>query len=316
VRETSVAGPRTLPAPWAAALGLDPAVLAGAEVLQDRAGRYVLRLRRAGEPCVLKWSHGSAARHESRAYGLLQDLGVPTLRVLARAESALLLEDLGASPTWRPATPEDVKQGATGRAIAAWYRTFHAAGGQWLAAQGGAPSWLGRESDALTPERILEMGQRLGLEALPLWGLAAEHVEALQAAARALPETLVYTDFHWTNLALSRASPLRAVVFDYHQLGIGPRYADCRNVTWSLGPAAAGAFWDAYGPPDAREARLDDVLAPLYTLWAALKPASLPAWAEGARRSAADGSLERALRAALEGGGGCPQRTPAGGGHE
>lgn len=299
MRGASASGPRALPAPRAAELGLTPGELARAEVLQDREGRFVLRLRRAGEPCVLKWSHGPAARHESRAYGLLESLRVPTLRVLARAEGALLLEDLDASPTWRAAEPEDVTREATGRAVAAWYRALHAAGRRWLAEQGGAPEWLGRESDALTPERLLEMGRRLEMADLPLWRLAAEHLEALRAASRALPETLAYNDFHWTNLALGREPPLRAAVFDYHLLGVGPRYGDCRNVASSLGPAAAEAFWDAYGPPDAREVRLDEVLAPLYTLWEGLERRPFPAWAEGARRMAESGALERALRAAL-----------------
>ncbi len=47
---------------------------------------------------------------------------------------------------------------------------------------------------------------------------------SVKRAMRALPETLTYNDFHWTNLALSRqARPVpRAVVYDYHLLGIGP----------------------------------------------------------------------------------------------
>ena len=296
---------RRLPAEAAAALGLSADDLLAGQVLQAREGRYLLRLRRAGEACVLKWSHGPEARHEARAYALLADLGVPTLRVLARAEAALLLEDLDASPSWRLATPEDVSQSATGRAVTEWYRALHGAGRRWQAAQPVPPEWLPREADALTPERLRWMGARLDMPGDPLWDLAAGHIASLQAAARSLPETLTYNDFFWANLALSRPrddaarQALRAVVFDLHLLGIGLRHSDCRNVTSSLGPAAASAFRQAYGPTDRREALLDAALAPLYSLWVAIQRTTLPAWVEEDVRRLGTGALERALRAAL-----------------
>jgi len=103
-------------------------------------------------------------------------------------------------------------------------------------------------------------GKRFGMEMLTVWQLAADHLEALLAAFRAFQETLNYNDFHWTNLALTHEEPLRAVVFDYDLLGIGPVYCDIRNVLGSLGEPAQGAFREAYGPVDERIAVFDKPL--------------------------------------------------------
>jgi hypothetical protein len=119
---------------------------------------------------------------------------------------------------------------------------------------------------------------------------------------RSLPETLNYNDFHWTNLALSRRSvpSPRAVVYDYHLLGIGLRYSDCRNVVGSLGDRAASAFWEAYGPVDEREKLLDEPTSVLYALMVALRQPEFPDWAQGCLRKARNGELQKSLHRALE----------------
>jgi hypothetical protein len=103
------------------------------------------------------------------------------------------------------------------------------------------PGFLEREVNSLDAETIIRIGKQLGLNHDLVWTLAAKHIEAIKDAMRSLPETLNYNDFHWTNLALSRRSvpSLRAVVYDYHLLGIGLCYSDCRNVVGSLGDRAS-----------------------------------------------------------------------------
>lgn len=162
------------------------------------------------------------------------------------------------------------------------------------------PGFLTREIDLLTPEGVVQIGKRLGMETLPVWQLAADHLEAVQSAFRAFPETLNYNDFHWTNLALTREAPLRAVVFDYDLLGIGPAYCDLRNVLGSLGESARGAFREVYGPVDERVAVYDQPLASLYSLHVAVQLPQLPAWAQGCAQEAMDGTLERVLRKAID----------------
>ena len=283
-------------------LGVDPGRIRGVTILSGRHGHCLWRVVTAGGSYVLKWfPPGDPGAIETAAYPLLQELGVPTLPVYGLAQDAMLLEDLAASADWRLAGEGDVLDPAVGRAVACWYRAFHHQGAQVLARPGGPPDFLGREVDCLDPASLRAAGRRLGLEAQPGWRLASQHIEDLKAAMRALPETLNYNDFYWTNLALSRAptSEPRAIMFDYHLLGIGPRYSDCRNVAGSLAGEAVAAFWQAYGPVDPREEVLDRPASTLVGLVTAAQRERFPRWAQASLEHVRDGGLERDLRAAL-----------------
>lgn len=209
---------------------------------------------------------------------------------------------------WRLAGEADMERAETGAAVAAWYRALHAAGREVVTRPTGPPGHLRREIDALSPEVILAVGTRFGLPDDPVWALAADAIEPLRAAMLALPETLVYDDFHWTNLALSReprsGPPVRrAVVFDYHLLGIGLAAGDCRNVLGPLGSpppeqeAFRHGFRAAYGPIDEREALLDAPVAVLYSWALALQRPHLPKWLPSdLERWLRDGALVHRLR--------------------
>jgi hypothetical protein len=268
----------------------------------EKHSNRLFRVQCGGRSFVLKSFGDSAQAVEARSYALLERYGVPTLPVHGRTENALLLEDLAVSPTWRLADEADVERPETGVAIARWYRALHAAGRELLAAPTGIPNFLEREADALDPATVIGIGQKLRLADNPVWKLAADHIEALKQAMRSLPETLNYSDFHWTNLALSRRTepPLRAVVFDYHLLGIGPAYSDCRNVVGSLGEQAESAFWEAYGPVDEREAILDAPVSVLFSLSVAMQRPRLPKWAHACVEKAKNGDLGNSNRLALE----------------
>ncbi len=317
------------------ALGLDPAAVVAVELIHERHGNRLYRVRldeRRGpgpggaRTYVLKWfgepvtgesglaepgpaepgpaepgpaEPGPAA--EIHAYELLRHLGIPTLPVHGLSPRAILLEDLDASPVWRRATEEDVLDAATGVAVAQWYRAFHAAGRRVVTDPAGPPGFLKREVDELNPEVIRDMGRRLGLPDLPVWRLAAYHIETFKAAMRALPETLNYNDFYWTNLALARPGrPPAAIIYDYHLVGIGLPYSDCRNVAGSLGEPAGSAFWEAYGPVDERQRLLDEPTSTLYSLLAAMRLPRFPRWGESSLEEARSGRLGLSIRLALE----------------
>jgi hypothetical protein len=269
------------------------------ELIHRKHGNHLYRTHCGAQSYVLKW-FGGPAQAEVQSYALLQKLSVPTLPVYGRARDALLLEDLANSSAWRLAEEADVWRPETGAAVARWYLVLHSAGRK-LVVDSAAPGFLRREVDVLTVETIIETGRRLELADDPVWRLAADHIEAIKQAMRSLPETLNYNDFHWTNLALSRSeAPLRAVVFDYHLLGIGLRYSDCRNVIGSLGEWAMTAFWETYGPVDERERLLDEPASVLYALWVASRRSRFPEWAQGCLRKVRSGELEMSLRYALE----------------
>jgi hypothetical protein len=281
-------------------LGLNPASIVQIDTISERHGHGIWRIVTAQRAAILKWVPKEAARVEIPGYHLLQALEVPTLPLYGHTDQALLMEDLTRSATWRLATEADTIHAKVGRAVASWYRTFHRAG-ETLLTQNDPPDYLARESDALTPESIRATARKLALSDLPVWDIAVDRIEQLKAAADRLGMTLNYNDFHWTNLALSREVDVhtgqpKAIVFDYHLLGIGMRTSDCRNATGSLAGEAAPAFWEVYGPVDPREEILDRPLATLYGLHVAARRPHFPSWAESSRDRAVDGRLKRDLQ--------------------
>jgi len=283
-------------------LGLDPCRVRRITLMRSEYASQLFRVEYAENSFVLKWFKDPSRSTEGRCYDLLRALGVPTLPVCGRTDQSLLLEDLATSAHRRLAEETDVERPETGFSVARWYLSLHEAGRKLLRAPNTAPQFLHREIDLLQPAGVLAIGRALGLESHPVWSFAAEHIDRLKEAMLSMPETLNYNDFHWSNLALSRApaSRLEAIVFDYHLLGIGLAYSDCRNATGSLGKNARAAFWETYGTTDLREAALDAPAATLVTLHEALRRPVLPDWAWASVRRAESGELERDFRLALE----------------
>ena len=228
------------------------------------------------------------------------DLGVPTLRVVARTNTAILLEDLAASRQIRLAREEDAGRAEVGVALAAWYRALHDAGSRLGTARVDL-SFLWREIDELNAGSIMEVASKVGGSNRSRWATLANNIDRVKDAAKASSETLTYNDFHWTNLALSREEKsTSAVVFDYHLLGLGLRYSDYRNATGSLGPDAAAAFRSTYGETDPRERTLDDLMAPLYSLVEAFRRPRFPSWGRASLKLAEAGEIHRRFEKVLD----------------
>ena len=284
-------------------LGIDPESITQIDTRSERHGHGIWRIVTARRSAILKWMPDEAARVEISGYRLLQALEVPTLPLYGHTDQALLMEDLTGSATWRLATEADTAVPEVGRAVARWYRTFHRAG-ETMLSRGNPPEFLGRESDALTPESIRATAWMLDLANQPVWDLAVGHIAPLKAAVDRLGATLNYNDFHWTNLALSRKRNTRtgefeAIVFDYHLLGIGMRTSDCRNAAGGLTGDAVPAFRKVYGEVDPREEILDRPLATLFGLHVAARRPRFPSWAVSSRERVIDGNLARDLKAAI-----------------
>ena len=281
-------------------MGLDTAHLGKVEPIQERHGNRLFRIILEDSSCVLKVFRDPNTSREVGAYALLKDLGVPTLRVIARTNDALLLEDLKVSKHLRLAGEDDVGKAEVGVALAVWYRALHDAGARLRTGQ-TEPSFLWREIDELTSGSILEVASKVGSSDQSVWTTLADNIDRIKKAAMTSDETLTYNDFHWTNLALSRdEKPIRAVVFDYHLLGLGLRYSDCRNVNGALGPDAADAFRSTYGETDPREGILDDLMAPLYVLVEAFRRPKFPSWAEASLKLAETREIHSRLTRVME----------------
>lgn len=269
--------------------------------IRDKHGNRLFRIILDGSSYILKVFGEPEASREICAYSLLEDLGVLTVRVIARTDDALLLEDLDVSKRLRLAREEDVEKRKVGVAVAEWYRALHDAGSTVRFEVDPRSSFLRREIDALTHASIMEVAARVSRSDSSKWYTLADNVGRIRNAVMSSAETLAYNDFHWTNLALSRdGKPIRAVVFDYHLLGLGMRYSDCRNVTGSLGPDAADAFRSAYGETDPREKVLDELVAPLCALVEAFRRPGFPSWAVASLELAETGEIHSRLDRAIE----------------
>ena len=281
-------------------MGLDTSQLGTVELIQERHGNRLFRITLKGYSYVLKVFGNPEISREVKAYALLRNLGVPTLRTIAATNDALLLENLEVSRDFRLASVNDVEEPEVGVALAFWYRTLHDVGSRFRMGQ-TETSFLRREIEELTPASILDVATKVGGSYQSKWIALADNIDRIKNAAMASAETLTYNDFHWTNLALSRdEKPMRAVVFDYHLLGMGLRYSDYRNVIGSLGPNAAVAFRSEFGETDPREKILDDLIAPLYTLIIAFQRSKFPSWAEPHLKLAKTGIIHNRFRQAMD----------------
>lgn len=282
-------------------MGFDTTRLRRVVPIRERHGNRLLQIILERSPYILKVFRDPEASSEIRAYSLLEDIGVPTLHVIAKTNDALLLEDLEVSDHLRLAHEEDIGKPEVGVALAEWYHALHDAGSTVRLGVDRRSLFLRREIDALTPASILEVAARIGSSDTTKWSMLAANIDRIRNAVMASAETLTYNDFHWTNLALSRNErPISAVVFDYHLLGMGMRYSDCRNVTGSLGPDAADAFRSAYGETDRREKVLDELVAPLCALVEAFRRPGFPSWAKASLELAESGEIHSRLDRAIE----------------
>ena len=261
------------------------------ELIRDKDGAAVARVDTAEGPRVLKAFHGSGQVREIGNYAALAALGVPTLRVYAATESALLLEDIDGGKLRRGAEA-DLGDGHTARLIARWYRELHSRGCGYAAA-------LYDENRALTPEALERVKERSGTAGLPVWRLIGENWDKIKAAVDGARRTLTYNDFYYTNLAVARDGG-SALMYDYGLLGAGYAYADVRNVCSALRGGAREAFLEEYGPVDGDEARLDAVVSVLNGLISACGRERLPAWSAGLIEELRGGLYGRVERLAGE----------------
>ncbi|MDE2890444.1 MAG: phosphotransferase [Gemmatimonadota bacterium] len=282
-------------------MGFDTTHLRYVVPIRERHGNRLFRINLEGSPYILKEFGDPEAASEVWAYSLLEDLEVPTVRVIARTDDTLLLEDLDVSDHLRLANEDDIGKADVGVALAEWYRTLHNADSAVRLGVDHRSSFLRREIDALTPASIMGVAARIGGSDSTEWSILAGNIDRIRNAVMDSSETLTYNDFHWTNLALSRNErPVRAVVFDYHLLGLGMRYSDCRNVTGSLGPDAADAFRSAYGDTDPREEVLDELVAPLCALVEAFRRSRFPSWAVASLELAETGEIHNRFDRVIE----------------
>lgn len=245
-------------------------------ILQNKDGVAVARIVSGDKSYVLKCFQKDEHRRELQNYRLLASLCIPTIRVIASTDSALLLEDMDCSPVYRLGIREDLSDPEVARRIAVWYRQLHSRGYDYVCRFGDS---MYDEADFFTLENIACIKEKTGTRDAPAWALLEQNYAAISGLLHKARRTLTYNDFYYTNMVVAKDRSC-ALMFDYNLMGKGYAYTDVRNVLSSLSEEAGKAFLDEYGEFDPVERALDDVVGVVVSLFLACRRDEFPWWAQ------------------------------------
>lgn len=247
-------------------------------LVQNKDGVIVVRVQSGTKSYIMKYFQKKEFKREIKNYQFLDTLNIPTVKVFGFTDSAILMEDISQSDTFRLATKEDLDDVVLASKIAEWYKLLHTSSENFVKEN---IAELYDETDFITRESIEFIKEKTGTQNLPVWKLINDNFDIVVSKIRSLPRVLTYNDFYYTNLIVTKDKS-SAFMFDYNLLGKGYVYSDIRNVCYSLGENAKNAFLEAYGEFDKSEIVIDDVASVLITLYHACKRKNFPCWADSA----------------------------------
>jgi len=252
---------------------------------------HVYRVLGCGVSFVLKYFENESDRREIENYRILSSLSVPTIKLIAHTDSALLMEDIEQSAMYRLGVKADLNDEAIAAQIAKWYKQLHDEGRDFIASHGVG---LYDETDVITEKNVEYIITKTNTAGNPAWDVLRAGFPMIKKRIAQAERTLTYNDFYFTNLIVAKDLS-SALMFDYNLLGKGYMYADIRNVCSSLSERAKAAFLCEYGGFSGEEALIDDVASVLTTLFFGCKRAEFPAWALEALERVHNGDLLKAL---------------------
>ena len=262
-------------------------------LIRTKDGISLYRVESEGKKLILKvFERGEDAR-EIDNYLMLSKLKIQTLPLLGYTKNAILLPDVESSDEYRLGKESDLSDTKVAGAIARWYTKLHKMGYEYLT-DSEIPMY--DESDMLTADNMGMIAEKTGTVENMLWQTIAQNYNMIRSLIDALPRTLTYNDFYWTNLIVSKNSEI-AFMFDYNLLGKGIAYGDVRNVTSSLSREAAEAFVQEYsGDIDEEQKKADAFIAPVVSLVVACGYEIFPSWAESSLEELKNGDILRHLK--------------------
>lgn len=261
--------------------------------IRSKAGISVYRVESEGKRYILKVFEKLEDRREIGNYRILASLGIPTLPMLKHTYCALLLPDLENDTKLRLGCAGDLSDVHIAKAIARWYRSLHEKGRAYASEHG---SGLYDETDAITLPNMKLIAGKTDTWDNKVWRVIEERFTDIRRLIDALPRTLTYNDFYWTNLVVAKDQSY-AMMLDFNLLGKGYAFGDLRNVASSLGGEAKEMFLQEYGLEVINEAEMtaDAVLSTLVTLTIACKREVFPEWASSALEELKNGVLFKNL---------------------
>ena len=249
----------------------------GMQFFGCKGGVTAARVRYGDSTAVLKCFEKEELRREISNYDILQSCGVPTLAVLGKRESSILLEDIACSLKFRLATESDLCDPAVIRAIARWYRALHEKGRAYVESFGAG---MYEEWDKFSLDNINAIRLRFGLGGSRGIDALTEHFDMLRGLLDEAPRTLTYNDFYYTNMAVAKDAS-EALMFDYDMLGKGCAVTDIGNVTYWFSEENKRVFLSEYGGIDEMLVLLDRICAPAVSLAMAVERSEVPSWVNG-----------------------------------
>lgn len=262
-------------------------------LIRSKAGISLYRVESECRRFVLKVFDNQEDTREIDNYRMLSELKVPTLPLLRYTANAILLPDVDESLDYRLGVENDMKSPQVAKAIAKWYKELHVKGSKYLMEN---ELKMYDESDVITLTNMKFVAERTGTADNELWKVMIDNFNLIRNRIDAIPRTLTYNDFYYTNLIVAKDQE-SAFMFDYNLLGKGMAYGDLRNVTSSLSPEAAEAFLEEYSAEEIEEQKCaDGVISPLVTLHFACEQEEFPEWALGSLEELKNGEIFRKLK--------------------
>ncbi|MCL1803730.1 MAG: phosphotransferase [Eubacteriaceae bacterium] len=263
-------------------------------LIRDKDGISVWRVTADDDSYVMKCFDRPEYRREIANYQLLNTLCVPTLKMIAHTDCSIVIEDIERS-TYRLGTMEDINNPNIAEKIALWYKALHKKGRDYV----NTHDFID-EYDSFTLDNTRLIQEKTGTSGLQVWQVIEKHFKQIRIAVMNLPRTLVYTDFHYTNLAVARDGS-SALVFDYNFFFKSYAYSDIRNVCGNIySEEAKTTLLSAYGEFDEREMVVDNVVSVLSALLIACSRKVFPNWANGLLDKVKDGRLLAAVERLLD----------------
>lgn len=242
------------------------------DMISSKKGVHVYRVYSGNDTFILKYFENIDDRREILNYKILQSLGVPTLKVVGSTDDCLLIEDINKS-IYRYAVSDDLNDPSVAKHLAQWYRRLHDAGVGCACLSG-----LYDEADILTEAGLMLLMEKTDKPGHPFWKEIFDKLPIVRSKLNELEKTINYNDFYWTNMVVAKDGR-SAIMFDYNLMGKGYRYADIRNVCFSMGEAAAAAFKYTYGCFNVSEIIIDEFVSELCGLIKAFQCERVPKWA-------------------------------------
>lgn len=245
--------------------------------IRNKFGISVFRIVKGNESYVGKYfsakqMHG---RREIGHYTMLNEIGVPTLNVVAHTDSLLLMEDISASGLYRLGTEGDISDIRIAHLVGKWVNLLHTKGRHY-AGLSDIPL-LDNINNDLDVEKIHIVIRKSGTEDNPFWKSLIENIENIKRTYLLLCNTITYNDFWWDNLAVSKDYS-SVIPFDYNCVYRKYAYADVRHILSVLPYEAGAAFLEAYGDYDVKEKVFEDLYWSATGIIAAFNMDELPSW--------------------------------------